>query len=54
MGWPQIVIISFAAVGVGINAAKHGQQREGRHNLWLALAVVTSEMCILHAGGFFG
>ncbi|MBB4192757.1 hypothetical protein [Rhizobium aethiopicum] len=53
MGWPQITIISLSAIGVGINAAKHGQRREGKHNLWIALAVVAAEMYVLHAGGFF-
>ncbi|NZD50507.1 hypothetical protein [Rhizobium leguminosarum] len=54
MGWPQLTIISFAAIGVGINAAKHGHQREGKHSLWIALVVVAAEMYVLHAGGFFG
>lgn len=53
MGWPQITIIALSAAGVGINAARHGQRREGKHNLWIALAVVAVEMSVLYAGGFF-
>lgn len=53
MGWPQITIIALSAIGVGINAAKHGQPREGKHSLWIALGVVAAEMYVLSAGGFF-
>ena len=53
MGWPQIVWIVVAAMGLGISLVKHGKMREP-YNFWVTLISLGIEVLILYKGGFFG
>ena len=32
-----IAILVFAALGIGINLAKHGESKDGEYNFWISL-----------------
>lgn len=53
MGIPQILIIILFAINLGINIAKHGEDKEEKYNFWLALISTLIECFILYCGGFF-
>jgi len=54
MHWPQITLIVFAAIGVGIHMARNGQARDDSYAAIPRLIVVAIELWILYEGGFFG
>lgn len=53
MGIPQIIIIILFAMDLGLSLAKHGEDKEGKYNFWVALICVLIEFFILYCGGFF-
>lgn len=53
MGIPQIIMIILFAMDLGLNLAKHGENKEGKYNFWIALISVIIEFFILYCGGFF-
>lgn len=53
MGVPQILIIVLFSINLGINIAKHGEEKEEKYNFWLALIDILIECFILYCGGFF-
>ena len=53
IGIPQILIIFLWALGIGIEAAKHGQPKTGNHNFITQLIAVGISFTILYFGGFF-
>lgn len=53
MGIPQMIIIIVCAIDVGINLAKHGEDKKGKYNFWVSLICVLIEIFILYLGGFF-
>lgn len=53
MGIPQIIMIIFFAMDLGINLAKHGEDKKGKYNIWVALICALIEFFILYCGGFF-
>lgn len=54
MGAPQIIIILIWGLGLGIELAHHGKNREGKHNFFIRLIAVLLMAAILGMGGFFG
>jgi LPXTG-motif cell wall-anchored protein len=53
MGWPQILWIVLAALGVGIAIANHGKPKTGRENAWSTIIATALAWALLSAGGFF-
>ena len=54
MGAPQIIVIIIYAMAIGIEATRHGQPKEGNHNVLTTLISVAINVAILWWGGFFG
>ena len=53
MNAPQILLIAWYALGLGILTAKHGQPKEGKHSFWTGLAGLMIVFGLLWWGGFF-
>lgn len=53
LGVPQIIYLAFTLVGLGISAAKHGQEKKGQENVWATLIVTCFIYGLLYWGGFF-
>ena len=54
IGIPQIIMLFLLAMSLGIDLAKHGQPREGKHNAVGGLVGVAIQLTLLWFGGFFG
>lgn len=52
MGWPQIAMIVFMGVAIGISLAKNGEPK-GNHSAGWTLFAVALEAWILYEGNFF-
>lgn len=52
-GWPQFIFMACYLISIGVNRAKHGEQREGKFNFFATVIGVVVEFLILKAGGFF-
>ena len=53
MDWPQITYIVLLAIVVGIDLAKDGEPRGGRHNFITTLISAAIVSWLLWAGGFW-
>lgn len=53
IGWPQLVYMISALIGLGISAVKHGQYRDGTYNFWISLVATMFVLSVLYWGGFF-
>ena len=53
MGAPQIVMIVWLAIAVGIGIADHGKPKEGETSAWVSLIGSLIIAAILWWGGFF-
>lgn len=53
MGTPQVLAIILMTLSVILHGIKHGQDREGKYNIFLALTSVMIHVWILIEGGFF-
>lgn len=54
MGWPQIFMIAWFALALGVKLSKHGEPMKGNHSFGYALIAVAIEGTVLWFGGFFG
>lgn len=54
MNWQQIVIIVFYAMDLGIEAAKSGEPRTGKHSFLAALLIDGFLAWVLYSAGFWG
>ena len=52
MGWPQIAMIVFMGVALGISMAKNGESK-GNYSVGWTLVAVALEAWILYEGNFF-
>ena len=52
--WPQFVWLALALTGLGMEAAKDGELKTGRHNFVASLLASALVAWILYCGGFFG
>ena len=53
-GAAQIIMIVLYAMGLGINAAKHGEPREEtKYNFWATLVCTILVVALLAWGGFW-
>jgi len=53
MGIPQIIVLLLFFVSLLIEANKHGEFKEGRHNVFTELISVTLFTLLLYWGGFW-
>ena len=49
----SIVVIVLYTLNLGVDLAKHGQQRTGEYNFWVSLLAFGIIMFCLYMGGFF-
>jgi len=54
MNWPQIILIIWMAMRVGISLTKHGEPKNGETSFWVTAISVIIIVFILYKGGFFG
>lgn len=50
---PQIILIVFFSLVMGLNLAMHGKPRTGNYNFFGTCIAVAIEVSILYWGGFF-
>lgn len=50
---PQMIYIILAAMSLGINLVRHGQDKEGKESFWVHLIAATITFSLLYWGGFF-
>jgi hypothetical protein len=53
MGWAQVTWIVLIGIGIGLECAKHGEPKTGRHNGWTQVIAAGLVAGLLYAGGFF-
>ena len=54
MGWPQIIWIILATVGLTHDLMKHGERKTGTHSFWSGSFAIALMAGLLYWGGFFG
>ncbi|EHW2218196.1 transglycosylase SLT domain-containing protein [Salmonella enterica subsp. enterica serovar Abony] len=53
MYWPQVIWAVMVLLGLGIELARHGQPRTGKHSFWWQLSGTALVAGLLWSGGFF-
>ena len=53
MGIPQIIVVAWYALSLGVNLANHGKKREDKYSFWSSLIVCVLLFALLKWGGFF-
>lgn len=54
-GWPQIVLVCWLLVDLGMGIEKHGKPTAaGVYRVWPMMMAVTLFLWLLYMGGFFG
>lgn len=53
MYWPQVIWAVLVLLGLGIELARHGQTRTGKHSFWWQLFGSATVALLLWCGGFF-
>jgi hypothetical protein len=51
---PQIIYVVLLLLGVGIDLAKHGQPKTGKHSFPSSFFAAALILALLYWGGFFG
>ena len=51
--WAIITLVVIWCIGLGISLAKHGEEREDKHNFWYTLIGVLFEIWLLYKAGLF-
>lgn len=54
MNAPQVIMIAWFALSLGILMVKHGEPRMDKYNFWSGLVSVVLQCALLYWGGFFG
>jgi len=50
---PQLLLLCMWSLGLGIALCKHGEPKDGKYNVFIALLGVVIEAALLWWGGFF-
>ena len=50
---PQIIYLSLTMLGLGMQAVKHGNPKEGKENFWVVFISTAISVGLLYWGGFF-
>lgn len=53
MKLPQLILLGFMVLGLGVALAKHGQPRNDKYNFGISLITSAIEIALLYWGGFF-
>ena len=53
MGWPQIIWVCMAGIGLGVHIAKHGEPNVQKFHAGAKLVYVLLMAGLLYWGGFF-
>ena len=53
MEWPQITLIALWSISMFQAIDKHGEPKEGKHNLFVSAIALVIAWFILYSGGFF-
>lgn len=51
--WPQVTYLALLFLGLGMEAAKHGAARTGKHDIRVSIVASGLMFGLLYAGGFF-
>lgn len=54
LGVPQLIMCVLFTINLGLNIAKHGEDKNDKYNAWATLISIGINLWILKAGGFFG
>lgn len=54
MNWAGYTYIILLAMGLGVDLALHGKEKEGRYNFWVSLLAVSIQIVLLYYAGIFG
>ena len=50
---PQLIYLGLMAIGIGMEIARHGTEKTGKHNAWSQTIAATLILAVLWWGGFF-
>jgi len=53
MNWPQIILIIWMAMGLGISITEHGEPKNRETSFWVTAVSDIIIVFILYKGGFF-
>lgn len=53
LGWPQLIYIVLAVIGLFVNIERHGRPREGTYNGVASFIATALFIWLLWWGGFF-
>lgn len=53
MSGAQLTMIVFYVLALGIDLARHGQQKTGNHSFWSAVVSIAISFFVLNWGGFW-
>ena len=53
MKWPQVVMVGLLSMDMAIYLLKHGEQKQGKYNFWIACIANGMLVWLLIKGGFF-
>lgn len=51
--WPQIIVIIFMGISIGIHLIKHGEFTGHKYSIWTILFTQSLNWFLLYSGGFF-
>lgn len=54
LGTAQIIMCILMTINLGINIAKHGEEKNEKYNWFSTFVAILIQIWILQAGGFFG
>ena len=54
LGAPQLVLLGIITAGLGLDLARNGQPKEGKHSFWITAISSAIQIGLLYWGGFFG
>lgn len=50
---PQLIYLLLVGISLGVDIAKHGTPRTGKHDAWSGLIAMVAMLALLYWGGFF-
>jgi hypothetical protein len=53
IGIPQLIYVALWVIGIIYEGLKHGEPKEGEHNVWVYLVMFPIYIGLLYWGGFF-
>lgn len=53
MNWAAITLMCLYGISLLLHANKHGQEKEGKENFWIAFIAMSINVTLLYFAGFF-